>query len=353
MRPITLGALSGPAQSVVTAVLILGLLSVTSAQEGRESHSAPAASVSGEIISLEEVERAVAGQLVQLEQQRYQLLSQQLERAVNEHLLAQEAQRRRLSVEQLLAAEVYAKTPEVTDVEVASFIDQNRARLPRGDEADLRRMMRDHLLSLKIKRQLQEYVGRLKSQTQIAVYLKEPAAVRVQVSPEKGVIRGDKDAPVTVVEFADFQCPFCKFVLPTLKQVMNHYEAQVRWVFRDFPVPSLHPGSPKVHEAARCAGDQGKFWEYHDLLFERSQQHALPELEQYARDLNLDREMFGACLSSAKYQAEISGDVENAKQLGVSATPTFFINGRMLVGVQPLAAFQSLIDDELKKQAAK
>jgi len=187
----------------------------------------------------------------------------------------------------------------------------------------------------------------------VTVYLEEPAAVRVQISADKGFAQGPRDTQVAMVEFSDFQCPFCKSVLPTLKQLMDKYPGKVKWVFRDFPIPSLHPTAPKAHEAARCAGEQGKFWEYHDLLFERSPSHSPQELKQYAQELNLDGSAFAQCLDSGKYEATVNTDVQEGQRLGVTGTPTFFINGRLLVGAQPFGEFQKLIEGELAKKTTR
>ncbi len=127
--------------------------------------------------------------------------------------------------------------------------------------------------------QRQSYLQGLRGQSKVTVLLQEPTSVRYDVSADKGFSRGPKDAPVTIVEFSDFQCPFCKSANTTVKQVLDKYPGKVRLVFRDYPIASLHPQAPKAHEAARCAGDQSKFWEYHDVLFERSPKAVAPGLE--------------------------------------------------------------------------
>jgi hypothetical protein len=117
-----------------------------------------------------------------------------------------------------------------------------------------------------VNQQRQAYIQMLRAQAKVAIHLEEPARARAQISPDKGFARGPKEAPVTIVEFSDFQCPFCKNVLPSVAQAMDRYPGKIKWVFRDFPIVSIHPTALKAHEAARCAGEQGKFWEYHDLL---------------------------------------------------------------------------------------
>jgi protein-disulfide isomerase len=153
---------------------------------------------------------------------------------------------------------------------------------------------------------------------------------------------------VTIVEFSDFQCPFCKASLSNINELMTRYPGKVKWVFRDFPIQSLHPTVSKAHEAARCAGEQGKFWEYHDILFARSPNHSVPELTRYAQDLKLNTRAFTECLERSKYQAEVAGELQEGKRLGVQVTPTFFVNGRMREGEQSMAVFQELIESELR-----
>lgn len=339
---------------LLTATAILPLLLAVPAAGAQPAAPAekatPAATVGDEVITLQEVEQAVQPQLTKIEEQRYALLDEELEQLIGNRLLAQEAKKRGMPVEQLLKTEVYAKTPEVTDAEVSTFITQNRARLPEGDAADLKLKVWDYLRNQKVNERRQAYVQSLRAQGKVTVYLEAPAAARVAVSGSTGFVRGAREAPVTIVEFSDFQCPFCKSVTATVKQVVERYPGKVKWVFRDFPIPSLHPAAPKAHEAARCAAEQGKFWEYHDLLFEKSPREAPDDLKQYAKDLKLDTASFAQCLDSGKHEAAVNRDVQEGMRLGVTGTPTFFINGRELVGAQPLTAFQKIIDSELARK---
>jgi protein-disulfide isomerase len=173
----------------------------------------------------------------------------------------------------------------------------------------------------------------------------------VKIDPAVGYAMGPRGAPVTIVEFSDFQCPYCKSVVATLKQILARYPDRVRLVFRDYPIPSLHPEAPPAHEAARCAGEQGQFWPYHDLLFERGDVKPAA-LKQYAADLKLDGPKFAECLDSGRARAAVAADMEEGSRLGVSGTPTFFINGVPLVGNVPLADFQRAVDRELARLAS-
>ena len=323
------------------------------AQKDPAKNPAPAARVGDEVITLEELEQAVKPQLAKLEEQRYEILDQRLDQLIGERLLAQEAKRRNVSVEDLLKTEVFGKAPDVPDSEVTAFINQNRGRLPKMDDKELRLKVWDHLRSQKVNEQRQSYVQGLRGKSKVTVLLQEPTSARYDVSGDRGFARGPKDAPVTIVEFSDFQCPFCKTATATIKQVLDKYPGKVRLVFRDYPIAGLHPQAPKAHEAARCAGDQAKFWEYHDVLFERSPKMAPQDLKQYAQELKLDATAFGQCLDSGKYTAEVEKDFQEGVGLGLTGTPSFFINGKQIVGAQPLATFQRIVDGELAKVAAK
>jgi protein-disulfide isomerase len=332
---------------------LLACVNPTPAQEPANRTATPAARIGDETITLEELNQALQKELNQIDLQRHELLESKLDQMISQRLLNGEAKRRGLSVEQLLEEEVNRKAPKVSEEEVTDFIAKNRSRLSAGDEGELRLKVWDYLRGQKVNRQRSDYVRTLWSKAGVQVLLPEPSVARVQVDSHKGFVLGPKDAPVAIVEFSDFQCPFCKAVIATLKQVMAEYKGKVKLVFRDFPLADTHPLAPKAHEAARCAAEQGKFWEYHDLLFERAPNHSTAELKQYAGELKLDGQSFAKCLDSGKYQPAVAGDVEEGARLGASGTPTFFINGRILVGAKPLTAFQKLIDSELAKKSSQ
>jgi protein-disulfide isomerase len=321
---------------------------MVAAQQTRDAPGV-AARVGDEVITLNEVMEGVKRELAKLDEQRHAVIEQRLEQLIDERLVAQEAKRQGVSVEDLMKREVLAKTPAVPEPEVTAFITQNKARLPKMDDAQLRLRVSEHLRGQKAAQQRQVYLQGLRERGVVTVHLPAPPIVRHPVSTDRGFAKGGKDAPVTIVEFSDFQCPFCRNVNATLQQVLDRYPGKVRLLFRDFPLAQLHPGAPKAHEAARCAAEQGKFWEYHDLLFERSPKHAPADLKQYAQELKLDGAAFGRCLDGGKHAAEVTKDLQEGVRLGVTGTPAFFINGRALEGAQPFTAFQKIIDSELSQ----
>lgn len=224
------------------------------------------AEVDGVAITAEEVEKPLAAQLSKLEEQIYALKLQRLEALINEKLLAKEAAKRQLTVPALLDAVVTAKVGLVTEQEIEKFYQDNKAQIT-GEQAQVREQIRAFLQNQKLAAKREEFLKSLRSQAKVVVNLKEPPVHRVVVSVQGAPFKGGEKAAVTIVEFSDFHCPFCKRVVPTLAQLESKYGEKIKLVFRDFPIEGLHPGATKAHEAARCANEQGKFWPYHDKLF--------------------------------------------------------------------------------------
>ena len=155
---------------------------------------------------------------------------------------------------------------------------------------------------------------------------------------------------MTIVEFSDFQCPFCVRARPTVNKVREVYGEKVRFAFRHFPL-AFHEQAQKAGEAAACAGDQDKFWEMHDRLWKSPGRLQPSDLKEHAAALGLDPEAFGRCLDSGRHASVVTEDAAEGSRLGVSGTPAFFINGRPLVGAQPFEAFAEVIDEELARSA--
>jgi protein-disulfide isomerase len=175
----------------------------------------------------------------------------------------------------------------------------------------------------------------------------------MDVKPDPARMLGSADAPVTIVEFGDFQCPYCQAVQPSIKELMDKYRGKVRLGFRDFPLRQIHPQAQQSAEAAHCAGDQGKFWEYHDLLYNNQSRLDVNSLKERAATAGLDAERFQVCLDSGKFRTVIDSDLQSGSIAGITGTPTFFINGVILTGAQPVSAFADIIDSELKRTESR
>jgi len=176
-----------------------------------------------------------------------------------------------------------------------------------------------------------------------------PSVLVENVGADDDPFWGPQDASVTIVEFSDFQCPYCaRFFLQTYPQVRREYEGKVKFIFRDFPLTSIHQYAEKAAEAAGCANDQGKFWEYHDLLWTKQQALDVDSLKSYAADLGLDTVAFDDCLDSGKHASEVQKDVQDGRSYGVGGTPAFLINGQLVSGAVPFADFKAVIDAALQ-----
>jgi protein-disulfide isomerase len=168
-----------------------------------------------------------------------------------------------------------------------------------------------------------------------------------KVLQDNDPVRGPKSAKVTIVEFSDYECPFCgRFYKDTLPDLIKEYGDDVKFIFKDFPLP-FHNNAPKAHEAAHCAGEQGKYWDLHALMFDNQRQLGLEQLRGHAQKIKLDMAKFNTCLDSGRFTDKVKKDTATGRDVGVTGTPTFFINGQRLVGAQPLEAFRTLIDKEL------
>jgi protein-disulfide isomerase len=177
---------------------------------------------------------------------------------------------------------------------------------------------------------------------------------RYTVSADDDPFLGPQDAPITIVEFSDYQCPYCtKWYQEVHSRLMKDYAGKVRFIYRDFPLYSIHPEAQSAAEAANCAGEQGAYWQFHDVLFGQNSELGVPAYTKYAAALGLNTSQFDQCVSDRKYKSEVEADYKYASSLGVSSTPTFFVNGLAVVGAQPYEVFQQIIDKELAGEIPK
>jgi protein-disulfide isomerase len=278
----------------------------------------------------------------------HKLEKQKLEEYISAFLLTQEAKKRGVSVEAVLDQEVNSKILPVGDDEIDVFYKSNKARIA-VDLDKAREQIRGYLHNQKIEAQKALFFKSLRSKTKVVTYLRPPPVFRAEVSVAGEPFRGSEKAPVTIVKFEDFQCPFCKQVQPTFDELLSRYNGKVRLVHKDLPLDSIHPQARQAAEAARCAYEQGKFWEYHDKLYANSPKASADDLKSYAKEVGLNVDSFDRCFASGKYKAVVQQDLNEGAQLGLTGTPTFFINGREISGNQPLEAFEAIIDEELAR----
>lgn len=316
----------------------------TPEKTGPATQTMPAlAIVDDQKITEEDLAPLVAGQLRPLREQEYQIKKKALDGLISQKVVEAEAKKKGLTTEKLYEQEVDSKIAEPTEVELNAVYAVQREQIGRPFD-EVKAQLTQTLKNAKIQQARKEYTARLREQAKVAVLLSPP---RVQVGFDPARVRGNLRAKVMIVEFSDFQCPFCGQVQGTLKSILAKHADNVALAFRDMPVTQLHPQAQIAAEAAHCAIEQGKFWEYHDLLF--ADQSALDRngLLSKAQKLQMDSKQFDACLSSEKYKAQIQQDSQEGMRAGVSGTPGFFINGVFISGAQPEAVFERLIREQL------
>jgi len=305
-----------------------------------------AATIMGETLSVAELDAYVKEKLFREETEGgkaaalYEVRKEALEELVRERVLEKEAASRNLSVEQLVQQEAEALGP-VRDEEIAAFYEQNKSRV--GDQTleNLTEPIRKHLEGGRRAQATEQIVGR--ADVQVAL---EPPRFQVGTA---GPSLGPADARVTIVEFSDFQCPFCRRASDVVKALNERYPQDLRLVYRQFPLESIHPHARSAAEASLCANDQDRFWDYHDKLFENTRALAREDLVAYATELGLDLARFEACLSERTHRATVEADLAEASAHGVTGTPAFFVNGILMTGAQPVESFAEVIEAELQR----
>jgi protein-disulfide isomerase len=302
----------------------------------------PVATIGTRTITRAQLEEHVRSELIELDTQRYDVLREGLDAMIAEELIQQEAKARGVTPEVLQQQEVTSKAGKPTDDEIKQVYEANKDKLGNASLEEVRPRIEAYLQQSKNQARLQAYVTELRTKYKTVVTLRPPI---VQVGLGTLPPRGDAKAPVTIVIFSDYECPFCKRAEGTVDEVRKTYGDKVRVAHRDFPL-SFHQHAQPAAEAARCANAQGKFWEYHDKIFP-STDLSNEKLQALATDVGLDRAKFDACVSKREFKDAVEKDAAEGSGVGVTGTPAFFVNGRMLTGAQPFEKFKELIDQEL------
>jgi protein-disulfide isomerase len=304
------------------------------------------ATIDGVAITRDELDRDLIVKLNQLEDEMYEVRQERLEALIGSRLLASEAKRRGVAVDALVKEEINGKIPAVTDQEIGQFYQANRAQIP-GDEVSVRPRIRAYLEEQRREERREAFIGSLRKTASVDVRLERPAMRRASIETTGAPAKGPAAAKVTIVEFSDFHCPYCRGVQPTLNELLAKYGDRVRLVFRHFPVDTLHPAARRASEAAWCAQQQDKFWQYHDRLYLVGNDASPGTLSRLATEAGLDAKKFADCTAGKDASVAVEHDIDAARSLGLNGTPTFFINGRPFVGRQPIESFSRVIDEEL------
>ena len=326
---------------VFTGIISLGC----HAQLLAQTSSDVVAQVGGVQLTRAELEQQEASKLLQARYQYYQAESKALEDLVDQTLLEQKAKHENLTVDQLLARDVTSQIEDPTDDQMRVFYEGLETDQPY--EA-VRPKILEKIRQARTDKARVAYLKALRKQADVHIALAGPTA---RVNVENADLLGSKSAPVLLVEFADYECPYCQRVAPELKKITDEFGEKIAFAYKDFPLP-MHSHAEKAAEAARCAGKQGKFWEYHDELFRRKALD-VDQLKAEAQALSLNSAAFDKCLDSGEESAAVAHDRTEGVGLGLSGTPSFFINGHYYSGALDYSALHQLIEQQLGTSSQK
>lgn len=321
---------------LVTALSSLLSLNASDGASG----STVIAEIDGAKLTLADLERKNPARLFQARNAFYDAERKAVDEYVEEYLLERQAKKENVTVAELLERHVnstIAKDPSDDALRVYyEGIDTNESfEAVRGKIAD-------HLRQRRIAKAKASYLQSLRTGANIAIRLAPP---RAQVSSADAPVRGSLDAPVTLVEYADYECPYCQQIQPALDKLEAEYKGKIAFIYKDVPLP-MHANAQKASEAAHCAGAQGKYWEFHDVLA-KSKRLDIASLKQNAREMKLDASAFDKCLDSGDKAEIVKAHVAEAQALGLQGTPSFFINGRFFSGALTYEKLREIVDEEI------
>jgi protein-disulfide isomerase len=339
--------------SLLGATLLAGACSRTAAQQTpMPGPNDVVASVNGTAIRLADVDEKALQQAtstfggMKLSQALYEARQTTLDTLIDDTLIDQDAKARGLDRAAVIQQDITAKVAAVTSDDIAAWFKENQARLQGATLDQVQTAIRGYLVQQRTLDARRQYVDRLRSKATLRVTLEPP---RMVVSKADRPTKGPVTAPIEMIEFSDFQCPFCERAFPTVTKVLSEYGDKIHFVYRHYPLNG-HPQARPAAEAAQCAAEQGKFWPYHDRLFGDQTKLGDADLKKTAAELGMNAEQFNACVDSHKYKDEVDADIRAGDEVGVNGTPAFFINGRELTGAQPYEVFKSVIDNELARK---
>lgn len=346
-------------QEVTLALLLFALFShlipyensAISAATGSEP--VVAAIVGDEQITDDRLEVLLGSKLFELKKDIYRMKRDRLDQLIVEIILHREAKAQGKTTEQFLEVTAPLSRFTATDAEIDKYLQDNEEKLAdfRGTVKELRERVKSFLQQQKRSQALKDYAHSLYPKYGVRINLPAPAPTRVKIDLEGAPTQGPPEAPVMIVEFSDYECPACRSTHEVVKKVKAAYGSHIQWVYKDYPL-RRHKFAFKAAEAAHCAEEQGKFWEFQDLLFGADDLSA-PNLVKLAGDLGLSKEKFSRCLDDSKYKELVEKNIQDAARSGVDRTPSFVINGAVYVGGHGFDMFKKVIEEELAKAGQK
>jgi|KBSSwiStaDraftv2_1062776.scaffolds.fasta_scaffold256905_1 protein-disulfide isomerase len=335
----------------VTGGVLLVLVACSSSAQAPKQMSATdvVATVGSTPITLREVDDRAFQRAAsdfggaRLVQALYLARREALEEIISTRLINDEAKARGIDAAKLIEQEISSHAPTPTEDDIAFWYQTNPGRVQGATLAQVHDPIKSLLIEQRMSAAHDAFIGKLREKVSVTVSLEPP---RQKVDAAGHPAKGPKDAPIELIEFSDFQCPFCQRANPTVEQVLKTYGNKIHFVYRHYPLPN-HPNARPAAEAAACADEQGRFWQFHDELFGNPNKLTNDDLKQHAVAAGLDATRFNACFDGHRFKNDIDKDLREGNEAGVSGTPAFFINGRSLEGAQPFESFKRVIDEEL------
>lgn len=305
------------------------------------------ATVNAVSITSGDVEDNLRPLIFEVQKQVYELRKNDVDLKINDMLLIQEAQKRKITARALLDAEINNKIPAITEAQAQAFYNENKARI-NGEFQQIKQQIIEYLRQQEENKLNQAFAAQLRRGATIQIFLTEPAPPVYQIPISGQPVKGSANAAVTIVEFMDFQCPACAETHAVLNRLVGEYQGKVKLALLDYPL-TQHAEAFKAAEAAEAAREQGKFWEYADILYRNQSALGVPKLKDYAAALGLDRQKFDKALDEGLYAEKIQNDLLEGSKTGVNSTPTIFVNGRM-VADRSYETLKAAIEKELRNQ---
>jgi protein-disulfide isomerase len=304
--------------------------------------------VGDEVITNQRLNVLLGSKLVETRRDIYRMKKDRLDQLIVEMVLEKEAKEHGKTMDELVEQVAPADSTQVDEAEVDKYLQDNQQRLQeyKGNLADLRPRIKNFLEQQKKAQVVKDYAHGLESKYGVRILVPVPNPPKVTIDTQGAPSMGPSDAPVTVVEFSDYECPACRSTHAVVKQIKAAYGDKVQWIFKDYPL-KRHKDAFKAAEASHCAQEQGKFWEYQESLF------TTPDLSpsnmvNNAAQLGMSAEKFSTCLQDSKYNALVAKNVQDAAQAGIDRTPSFLINGVLFAGGPSLDTFKNMINEHLK-----
>jgi protein-disulfide isomerase len=312
-------------------------------------HAGVVAKIGGEEITEEQLIGDDKLDFFDLKKREYDLKMDRLNKLMVERLVGAEAKKNNMALEEFVNKKVIGGEPKISDSEYNKFVKEKH--VPESQlNPQLKERIVAYLQSLKKQEMVQAYLAKLTKEQPVEVYFQKPK-MNVNVDPGNSPMFGGEHAPVTIVEFSDFQCPFCSKAAETVNELKKKYGNKIRLYFRMFPLP-MHKDARPAAEAALCVNDQGtpKYWKFHDLLFKNQDKLTADNFVKWAKEAGASEDKFKACVAAHQFAKQVSEDSAYGEKIGVKSTPTFFINGQLINGALPVDQFSDIIDEELAEK---